>query len=201
MRGFWLALVAVGFVAGCSDVTVPLGWRRQPAVVSPYVLHNLTGRSLLELPQQVVAGRPTLIAVNTLGLGSCVRRGDTTVEVSGLTVRIRPYDLVPREPAGCSQTYSVLRREVTVIFASAGTARIIVGGHGMDGVTYYAYDATLTVQPPGTAAPGAPQPRSRQVACREPSPILPRRSRQDHRPLAWLQAAPVRTGRSRALSQ
>lgn len=145
MRVLWLAMV-IGLGTGCSGITRPDAWQREAGIIEP----ELSSVQLLVLPQQVFAGTPFTVTVNTLSPDSCVRRGDTTVEVTGLTARIAPRDLVAHEPAGCRDIFSVLRHEVTVTFPAAGTARIVVVGRSLAGEPVE-FEATLTVSDPGTA--------------------------------------------------
>jgi hypothetical protein len=109
-------LSIVLLAAPCTGPVAPVA-ERVPGVISFY------GESeLAEVPESAVAGEPFEVMVVTFG-GGCITQDGTEVDVSGLEVDVRPYDL---ESGGevCTAELRLFEHRATVTVAVPGTAEV-----------------------------------------------------------------------------
>ena len=93
-------------------------------------------------------GRPFAVTVITYG-GSCLEKGETTVETEGLRAEIRSYDYDTTPVSGlCAGDLQFHDHTATVTFAEAGEAEVVFYGLKEDetGAVNVSHTRTLTVR-------------------------------------------------------
>lgn len=124
-----LGLVAAfALFSGCSGPPYPFDrthYERRPGTLIHY-----SDPLQIQIPGSVTAGVPFIVRVTTYG-GGCMKQGDTTTEVAGLSAAVRPYDYVavklPKN-TGCPDILLFYPHQATLTFQQAGTAVVRVHG-------------------------------------------------------------------------
>ena len=100
------------------------------------------------VPVTAEVGRPFAVTVITYG-GSCLKKGETTVETEGLRAEIRSYDyeITPVNGA-CPDDLQFHDHTATVTFAEAGEAEVVFYGLKKDetGAVNVSHTRTLEVR-------------------------------------------------------
>ncbi len=100
------------------------------------------------VPATAEVGRPFAVTVITYG-GSCLEKGETTVEIEGLRAEIRSYDYDTTPINGaCPDDLQFHDHTATVTFAEVGEAEVVFYGLKKDGIgaVNVSYTRTLTVR-------------------------------------------------------
>lgn len=85
------------------------------------------------VPTTAEVGRPFAVTVVTYG-GSCLEKGETTVETEGLRAEIRSYDYdTTPVNGGCLDDLQFHYHTATVTFAEAGESEVVFYGLKKDG--------------------------------------------------------------------
>ncbi len=100
------------------------------------------------VPEAAEVGKPFPVTVITYG-GSCLEKGETTVEVEGLRAEVRSYDYNTTPVSGlCAGDLRLHDHTATITFAEAGEAEVVFYGLKEDatGAVNVSYTRTVTVR-------------------------------------------------------
>ncbi len=131
-RGYRVAALAVGLVAGCSrnhpDETE--SW----VGVQPGFIEFYDRPIDIQAPETARAGDTVTIMVTTYGDGQCIKFHDTDVAVSGNAVEIVPLDYF-EERAGnwCPDILVSIKHQVRVALIEPGATKVLVKGRRWPG--------------------------------------------------------------------
>lgn len=131
--------------AGCNNSTGP----DDPAKGAALLLPMISSLSLVELsPQQLHAGQPFELTVNTFGADGCWARDRTDVSVGSRGVIVTPYNRssVPAT-GGCTQALARIPHRVTLVLDTPGEHRLTVRGTDFETRKPSNIHLTITVLP------------------------------------------------------